>query len=453
MSATNGHGGAGSALGSAGTHATPAAARALVRVILAGRTGLDQSLRTDPRVELVRATSGLLAIGEVFSPMDALTPGPCAVIVGEGADPGPDAPRLVSALKTVDPRVRVLRAVQGRPAGSAAPYDGFVSAGAGAQGVIDAAIGSSAPAGSPSPTRTDAASRGFDPGVPVATGAPGTPEPARSADEALVHALIASRDVLPIALETVRARLGRADVLYHPGGAGGAVAAGAPVRYRDHVFGHLIASGVDAGVLGEQACWLGAWLALQRQQQQLVEAAMTDDLTGAWNRRYFDRFMKAAIPQALATRQPLTLLVFDIDDFKTYNDQFGHAAGDEILKHTVALLNSVIRAGDKVCRIGGDEFAVIFFSPGGPRDPASKPPAEVRTIAQRFQEQVRAARFPKLGREAPGRLSVSGGLATFPWDGRTAEELLAHADALACQCKQQGKGQIILGPDVVQDAP
>lgn len=442
MSATNGHGGAGA------VHSVHAAARPLVRVILAGRTGLDQSLRTDPRVELVRATSGLLAIGEVFSPMDALTPGPCAVIVGEGADPGADAPRLVSALKTVDPRVRVLRAVNGRATGTAAPYDGFVSSSAGAQGVIDAAVGSSMPT-----ARAGAASRGFDPGVPVPLPVPGAPEPTRSVDESLVHALMTSRDVLPIALDAVRARLGRADVLYHPGSGGGAGGVGAPVRYRDHVFGHLIASGLAAGALDEQACWLGAWLALQRQQQQLVEAAMTDDLTGAWNRRYFDHFMKAAIPQAQATRQPLTLLVFDIDDFKSYNDQFGHAAGDEILKHTVALLNSVIRAGDKVCRIGGDEFAVIFFTPSGPRDPASKPPAEVRTIAQRFQEQVRAARFPKLGREAPGRLSVSGGLATFPWDGRSAEELLAHADALACQCKQQGKGQIILGPDADRDGP
>jgi two-component system cell cycle response regulator len=106
----------------------------------------------------------------------------------------------------------------------------------------------------------------------------------------------------------------------------------------------------------------------------------------------------------------------------------------------------VIRPTDKVCRIGGDEFVVIFYEPTGPRTPASKPPSTVYEIAQRFQQEIAAHKFPKLGREAPGPLTVSGGLATYPWDGSSGEALLARADELALQSKRQGKNAILLGP-------
>jgi two-component system, cell cycle response regulator len=67
-------------------------------------------------------------------------------------------------------------------------------------------------------------------------------------------------------------------------------------------------------------------------------------------------------------------------------------------------------------------------------------------IAERFQREVAAQRFPKLGREAPGPLTISGGLATYPWDGATAEALLARADELAMQSKRMGKNCIAFGP-------
>lgn len=176
------------------------------------------------------------------------------------------------------------------------------------------------------------------------------------------------------------------------------------------------------------------------------QEAFTDHLTGAWNRRYFERFLAAVLAGAQRDRRHVTILVFDIDDFKQYNDRFGHGAGDSILIEAVRLLRSVIRPSDKVCRIGGDEFAVIFHEPQGPREPTSRHPESISEIAQRFQRQICAHRFPKLGAEAPGTLTVSGGLAIFPWDGRTAEELLAKADERALQAKRAGKNTIVLGP-------
>jgi diguanylate cyclase (GGDEF)-like protein len=139
-------------------------------------------------------------------------------------------------------------------------------------------------------------------------------------------------------------------------------------------------------------------------------------------------------------------MVFDIDDFKKYNDQFGHGAGDDILRESVRLLNSVIRQGDRVCRIGGDEFAVIFADSEAPRQPGSHHPETVDVIARRFQQQICTMRFPKLGAEAPGTLSISGGLATYPWDGGDPDTLLQHADRLALESKRKGKNAVTLGP-------
>ena len=139
-------------------------------------------------------------------------------------------------------------------------------------------------------------------------------------------------------------------------------------------------------------------------------------------------------------------MVFDIDDFKQYNDKYGHAAGDEILIHTAQLMKSVMRPHDVIARIGGDEFAVIFWDAQGPRRPNSQHPTEVRHIAQRFQQAIVTHQFDKLRDEAPGTLTISGGIAGYPWDGSTAPELLDKADQIALQSKRQGKNALIFGP-------
>ncbi|HVU65348.1 MAG TPA: GGDEF domain-containing protein, partial [Phycisphaerales bacterium] len=224
---------------------------------------------------------------------------------------------------------------------------------------------------------------------------------------------------------------------------------GAAVRvvHGGRMLGWLSARGVDPGRLEAEAGPLAGWLMLAAQQDQLRRAAFTDELTGAFNRRYFNRFLAAAMDAARARRHTVTLLVFDIDNFKSYNDRYSHAAGDEILSETVRLLESVIRPSDRVCRVGGDEFAVIFHDPEGPRNPAAtQAPQTVAQIAARFQKQICEHRFPKLMTEASGTLTISGGMATFPWDANTPEELLARADELALQSKKLGKNAITFGP-------
>lgn len=267
------------------------------------------------------------------------------------------------------------------------------------------------------------------------------------ADEPLVSLLIRGQDVVGEALRLIQARCGSGKVELRDTEQAGAVA----VSWRGRTIGWLTVPGAPPEVAAAHARWLAAWLTLADQSSRLRHEAFVDPLTGAWNRRYFDRFMASVLEPARQRRRPVTILFFDIDDFKKYNDLHGHGAGDEILRETVRLLKSVIRPTDRVCRVGGDEFVVIFYEPAGPRDAGSRPPESIFAIAQRFQRQIREHRFPKLGAEAPGSLSISGGLATFPWDGRTPEELLECADALAIQSKRAGKNAITIGPGAARE--
>jgi diguanylate cyclase (GGDEF)-like protein len=447
-----------------------------LRVILIGRTGLDGKLRLDPGVELVRVKTPLEAVGELSNPIDPLRPSRAVVIVAPDADPGGEkhdnvarAGDFLAALRHVDPTVRVLRVET--PNGSApvrAGYDGVVAGNASPdvlraalRGIRTAAIEITEAAPSPPPTPApepapepshsdDDVEPLIDAMVVQAKAAAAVGE---GGDETLVRLLIHGRDITDAAVDLLRRRLERDLVFVSAGRAPGPAAARpadgqeeAVVAWRGRVLGRLRSRELSSEQLATHAAWLAAWLALRDQHAQLREAAFTDALTGAHNRRFFDHFLQIAMEHAGRERRSLTVLMFDIDNFKLFNDTHGHAVGDEILKETVRLLQSVVRPSDKVCRIGGDEFVVIFHEPTGPRQPGSRHPNSIGDIAKRFQGAIAAHKFPKLGRELPGALAISGGLATYPWDGRTAEELLERADALALKSKQSGKNAITLGP-------
>lgn len=266
-------------------------------------------------------------------------------------------------------------------------------------------------------------------------------------DTDLVEAVLANQPVRELALRIMAQQTRWQDVRIEdqsesPRGAAAAV----EILFAGDSYGWLISTSADEARLVPWADWLGRWLALERAYRQYRTLAYRDDLTAAWNRRYFNEFLGQTLASAARARRLVTVMVFDIDDFKRFNDDFGHEAGDEILRETVRLLTSVIRHGDRVCRIGGDEFAVIFADAEGPRKPGSSHPESVEIIARRFQDQVCAMRFPKLGKDAPGALSISGGLATFPWDGHDAVSLLRKADERALESKRGGKNAITFGP-------
>ena len=277
-------------------------------------------------------------------------------------------------------------------------------------------------------------------------------------DTDLVEALLSpTSSVQPIALQLIAEQTGWIDISRidleagkAPPPADQSTASNALIGFNNHYFGCLQTAMGSADQLQPWADWLARWLTLEHAHRDFRLKSLKDDLTGAWNRRFFNSFLKEAIARSGKERRPVTVMVFDIDNFKPYNDNFGHEAGDEVLRETVRLLTSVIRQGDRVCRIGGDEFAVIFADPEGPRKPVAagggSHPDTVEMIAKRFQDQICKMRFPKLGEQAPGNLSISAGLATFPWDGHDPATLLRHADQLALESKRKGKNAITFGP-------
>lgn len=199
----------------------------------------------------------------------------------------------------------------------------------------------------------------------------------------------------------------------------------------------------------------GQWLAIlqatlpalagnARRSGTLHRLATTDELTGAYNRRYFIHFGEQLLQRARQKRFRVTLLLYDVDDLKIYNDRYGHAAGDEILRETARLMKQITRKHDVVARIGGDEFAVLFWDAGPTRQPNSQPPQAAYALADRFRQAVNTFQFKSLGPKATGTLSISGGLATFPWDGWTIDQLLQRADQALYTGKAAGKNVIHL---------
>ncbi|MBI4718746.1 MAG: diguanylate cyclase [Planctomycetes bacterium] len=200
----------------------------------------------------------------------------------------------------------------------------------------------------------------------------------------------------------------------------------------------------DVAKLTHYAGLAGHVLHAAARQRHLHRLAVTDECSGLPNRRYLHERLDGILARAAAERFPVTMLLFDVDDFKTYNDTYGHDAGDEILRATGALFRQHCREQDVVARYGGDEFAVVFWDAEGSRVAGSTHPGCALKVLDRFTAALRTHRFPKLGPSGVGRLTISGGLATYPWDGATREALLVRADEALLAAKRAGKNRIFL---------
>ena len=192
---------------------------------------------------------------------------------------------------------------------------------------------------------------------------------------------------------------------------------------------------------------------LEMRVKQLERLAITDDLTGLKNRRYIWEFSRQILDHAQKENGRVTLLIFDIDNFKHYNDVYGHSVGDKILKQAAVLMQRCCRAHDVVGRIGGDEFAVVFWDdpqrktvdPEAERRSATADhPKEVIFIAKRFRREFEKAELHLLGPKGEGILTISGGLASFPHDGSAVQELFQKADKALLGAKRSGKNRIYL---------
>jgi diguanylate cyclase (GGDEF)-like protein len=177
---------------------------------------------------------------------------------------------------------------------------------------------------------------------------------------------------------------------------------------------------------------------------ELQEMANTDPLTGLANRRHLNEVLGHLVERARNERFRVTLVLFDFDNFKHYNDTYGHGAGDEILREAGMLIKRCIRRQDFAARYGGDEIAVVLWDWQRRRMPNSEHPRSAMAIMERFRKLLKQHHFTRLGSQVQGALTISGGLASFPWDASSGEELIERADQALLEAKRSGKDRIYL---------
>ena len=167
-------------------------------------------------------------------------------------------------------------------------------------------------------------------------------------------------------------------------------------------------------------------------KQEYWRQATIDGLTGLYNRRYFDEQLVREIAISERYNRPVTLLMIDIDNFKAYNDAYGHPEGDAALQQTAALLLRGVRGADVVARFGGDEFALIL---------REKHAQGALLIAERTRGLIKNAYPDEQNPILRARLTVSIGIAELPADAANSKELVARADQALYAAKTRGKNQ------------
>ncbi|MDP9223958.1 MAG: diguanylate cyclase [Actinomycetota bacterium] len=171
----------------------------------------------------------------------------------------------------------------------------------------------------------------------------------------------------------------------------------------------------------------------------LEHQAQTDSLTGLYNHRFFQERLRAELARANRSHDSIALLMFDIDDFKKVNDVYGHVVGDQVLQGLGAMLKSAIRTSDVVCRIGGEEFAVIMPSCDA---------GDATGFASRLMDGLASMHF-----EPAGKMTVSVGIAQGPEHAMNPTELVACSEAAMMTAKARGKNVVVLFEDSTIERP
>lgn len=168
-------------------------------------------------------------------------------------------------------------------------------------------------------------------------------------------------------------------------------------------------------------------------EMQLKKMAITDGLTGLFNRRFFDELIKAEIESAKKDGKNLWLAILDIDYFKKINDRFGHQVGDNVLKEVAKVIEKSLRNKDTVFRIGGEEFAIIFKELSY---------ESVKKILNRIRERVAKQSFDLIDE----KITISIGVAKLSKND-SVKTLYLRADKLLYEAKRSGRDKIIIQKD------
>jgi len=166
---------------------------------------------------------------------------------------------------------------------------------------------------------------------------------------------------------------------------------------------------------------------------KMEQIANCDGLTQLSTKRHFLQRLAEIIVRAERGHEEFSLFIFDIDHFKHYNDTNGHPAGDEALRITGKLLRDIVREDDITARYGGEEFIVLL--PNTPKTGAA-------VVAEKIRAGIQAYQYPKEHLQPLGDLTISGGVASYPFDGRTSAELISKADEALYKAKKEGRNRV-----------
>jgi diguanylate cyclase (GGDEF)-like protein/PAS domain S-box-containing protein len=187
---------------------------------------------------------------------------------------------------------------------------------------------------------------------------------------------------------------------------------------------------------------VGLSVANIRLREALRTQSTRDALTGLYNRRYLEEMLDREIRRAVRAGHPLGILMLDLDHFKTFNDTYGHDAGDTVLRETATFLTRSIRIEDFACRFGGEEFVIIL------------PTADLQASqarAERIRSKIRELAVLHQGNSL-GKITVSVGVAGLPVHGTSPKELLNAADAALYRAKREGRDRVVLAGPPVSEA-
>ena len=181
---------------------------------------------------------------------------------------------------------------------------------------------------------------------------------------------------------------------------------------------------------------LGVWREKARQFELM---SITDPLTGLRNRRYLEERLAEELSRSERHSFAMSFLMIDIDDFKRYNDRYGHQTADRALRIIAGSLKSVLRKADVASRYGGEEFCVLL---------PQTAQREAIGIAERIQRKIEEAFYCRGGSQAPGPLTVSVGISSFSKTLRAPEAIIRAADSALYQAKSQGKNRVCAYQDL-----
>jgi diguanylate cyclase len=177
---------------------------------------------------------------------------------------------------------------------------------------------------------------------------------------------------------------------------------------------------------------------LQQSLEAIRAETLTDPLTGLGNRKYFDRAIEDAVKNAVKNGEPLSLLMFDIDHFKSFNDNYGHLTGDQVLRLVAMSLKATIKGQDITARYGGEEFAVVL---------PNTALRQALTVADHIRRAVMSKELKKKSTgEILGRVTISVGVSMLQ-PGDDTDSLIERADACLYAAKRNGRNRVVCEAD------